>query len=153
MKMTEYVDGTPIIGSGDPYWKKTDRGWQFELDEGAKHWSVYHKTVGRVCIADWYEYSPELIVSHTQLPLIQDLINNRIPGKLSSFTSKPVVHKAYWPTIDIRAKMVGFEGGAPNPNKPVPDFMVEFSKQYGRDKVHTTVQLFTEQELMNVLQG
>ena len=152
MKMTEYLDGTPIIGSGDPYWKKTDNGWMFELDEGAKHWSVYHKTINRDCVADWYEYSPEMIVSHTQLPLIQDLINDRIPGKLSSFSSKPVVHKAYWPTVDIRYKMVGFEGPTPSREKPVPDFMVDFSTQYGKGNVHTSVQLFSEKELMNVLQ-
>lgn len=152
MKMTEYLDGTPIIGSGDPYWVRTDKdlsrkgNWLFEIDEGAKAWTVYHKFINRKIISDWYEYSPEIILSHMKLPLIQKLINDNIPGKLSSFSSKAVIHKEIWPDIVIRPKMVGFEGNNPPGYYSKPDFMLEFDSMYMKN-VESRKYYFTEKEL------
>lgn len=134
MKMLDYLDNTPIIGSGDPYWVRTSRdwttkhSWNFEIDEGAKAWTAYCKSIDRSVVSDWYEYSPELLISHTNLPLIQDLINDKLPGKLSSFSSKSVVHKQIWPDVEIRQKMIGFEGDNKPGSRPI--FMTEFDKQY-----------------------
>jgi hypothetical protein len=156
MKMTEYLDGTPIIGSGDPYWVRTSRdtttkhNWVFEIDEGAKAWTVYHKHINRVAVTDWYEYSPEMIISHLNLPIIQDLVNDRLPGKLSSFSSKAVVHKQIWSDIDIRTKLVGFEGDSPPSYYSKPDFMIDFDNTYCID-VSSKKFYFTEQELRSKL--
>lgn len=156
MKMTEYLDGIPIIGSGEPYWIRTSRDttikqpWVFEINEGAKAWTVYHKNIQRDVVSDWYEYSPELLVSHTELPLIQDLINDRIPGKLSSFSSKAVVHKQIWSDIDIRPKMVGFEGNNNPGYLSKPNFMIEFDNIYSKDAASKKY-YFTEQELKSKL--
>jgi hypothetical protein len=95
MKLTEYLDNTPIIASGEPYWKKQDDGnWVFELEEDAKFWTIYHKTIGRTAITDWYEYRPEVILSYMQLPRVQQLINNQVPGKTSTVSSKALIHQA-----------------------------------------------------------
>jgi hypothetical protein len=156
MKMTEYLDGTPIIGSGDPYWIRTSRDlttsypWVFEIDEGAKAWTVYHKHIGRQVVADWYEYSPEIIISHLDLPLIQDLINDRIPGKLSSFSSKSVIHKQIWPDIYIRPKMTGFEGTNSPSYYSKPDFMLKFDQMYSTT-VSSKKIYFTEEDLRSKL--
>lgn len=156
MKMTEYLDGTPIIGSGDPYWVRTSRDWTqkhnwlFEIDEGAKAWTVYHKHINRIAVTDWYEYSPELIISHTNLPLIQDLINDRIPGKLSSFSSKAVVHKEIWSDVDIRPKMIGFEGDSAPSYYSKPEFMLEFDTLYSAT-VASAKYYFNEQDLRSKL--
>jgi hypothetical protein len=156
MKMTEYLDGTPIIGSGDPYWVRTSKDltmqhpWVFEIDEGAKAWTVYHKHIQRNVVADWYEYSPEMIISHLNLPLIQDLLNDRIPGKLSSFSSKAVVHKEIWPEVTIRPKLVGFEGDKPAGYYNKPNFMLEFDTMYCTD-VSSKKYYFTEKELRSNL--
>jgi len=154
LKMIEYLDGTPIIGSGESYWVRTSRDntttypWKFEIDEGAKAWTVYCKSIGRQVISDWYEHSPELIVAHTNLQLIQDLINDRIPGKLSSTSSKAVVHKNIWPDIEIRQKMIGFEGNDKPGSKP--EFMKEFDQQYSFN-VSSKRFYFSEQELRQKL--
>lgn len=156
MKMTEYLDGTPIIGSGDPYWIRASKDltvkqpWKFEIDEGAKAWSVYHKHIQRNVVTDWYEYSPEMIISHLNLPLIQKLINDQIPGKLSSFSSKAVVHKEIWPDIDIRPKLVGFEGDNPAGYSSKPAFMLDFDNIYCTD-VSSKKYYFTEEELRKKL--
>lgn len=156
MKMTEYLDGTPIIGSGDPYWIRTSKElttkcpWVFEIDEGAKAWTVYHKNIQRNIISDWYEYSPEMIISHLNLPLIQKLINDQIPGKLSSFSSKAILHKEIWPSIDIRPKLVGFEGDKPAGYYSKPAFMLDFDNAYCGN-VSSKKYYFTEEELRNKL--
>lgn len=156
MKMTEYLDGTPIIGSGDPYWVRTSRDlttkhpWVFEIDEGAKAWTVYHKNIGRIAVTDWYEYSPEIIISHLNLPLIQDLVNDRISGKLSSFSSKSVIHKHIWPDIDIRPKLVGFEGDSPASYYSKPKFMLDFDNTYCSNTTSKKF-YFTEIDIRNKL--
>jgi len=156
MKMTEYLDGIPMIGSGDPYWVRSSRDlenkypWYFEIDEGAKAWTVYHKTINRPAVTDWYEYSPEMIISHLNLPLIQDLINDRIPGKLSSFSSKAVVHKQIWPDVDIRPKLVGYEGDMPPSYHSKPAFMLAFDEQYS-STVPDKKFFFNEQQLREKL--
>jgi hypothetical protein len=154
MKMMDYLDGTPMVGSGEPYWVRTSKDWNtthpwhFEIDEGAKAWTVYCKNINRIAVTDWYEYSPELLISHTNLPLIQDLINDKLPGKLSSFSSKSVVHKQIWPDIEVRQKMIGFEGQNKPGSKPM--FMKEFDTQYSLD-VDSRKFYFSEQELRQKL--
>ena len=136
MKLTEYCDGLPIIGSGNPYIRRRSRDmsqkypWVFELDEKCHHWAVYHKTINRPCITDWYEYSPEIIIAYTQLPYVQELINDNISGKLSNVSSKAVIHQPYWPDLANRPKLIGFEGSVPDKSNPdVPPFMIKFGKQ------------------------
>jgi len=152
MKMTEYLDGVPIFGSGDPYWRKQDNElWMFEIDEGAKFWTTYHTAINRDAICDWYEYSPEIILSHMNLPKIDNLINNRIPGKLSSFSHKSIIHKDYWPDIDIRQKLVGFEGDMyPSPNSK-PDFMLAFENEFIKGKTDTITIRYTAEQLRSIL--
>lgn len=151
MKLTEYLDNTPIVGSGDPYWKKQDDGsWMFELGEDAKYWALYHKTIGRTIVADWYEYRPEIILSHMQLPRIQQLINNQQPGKTSSFSNKAPIHKDHWDDITIRPKMVGFEGNKAITKESKPDYMLEFDRQYTSNINYVTYR-YTATELIDCL--
>ena len=158
MKMTEYVDGLPIIGSGEPYYRRTSRDmttkhhWVFELDEAPHHWATYHKTVGRTAITDWYEYSPEIVVAYTQLPYVQQLINDDVAGKLDNVSSKSVIHQAYWPTLFNRMKLVGFEGQVPNKEKLFPPFMVEFGEQYiWKPFIPPKKQTYSEAELLKLI--
>lgn len=151
MKMTEYLDNTPIIGSGDSYWKIQENGnWMFEIDEGAKFWTLYHKKIGRVAVTDWYEYRPEIIISHMCLPRIQKLITNQQPGKLSSFSNKSPVHKDYWNDIVIRPKLVGFEKDKPAGKNSKPEYMLEFERQY-TDKVESKTYRYTSDEIKEAL--
>jgi hypothetical protein len=150
MKMTDYLDGVPIIGSGEPYWKKQTTGsWMFELDEGAKAWTVYHTAIGREVISDWYEHSPEIILAHANLPKIADLINNNVPGKLSTYSSKSLIHKDIWPDVDIRPKLVGFEGSLEPGSKP--EFMLKFEKEIINDKVKNVTLKYSLDQLTSVL--
>jgi hypothetical protein len=151
MKMTEYLDNTPIFGSGDPYWRKQDNGvWMFEVDEGAKFWTLYHTKIGRTAITDWYEYSPEIVLSHMQLPRIQQLINNHHPEKTSSFSNKAPVHKDHWSDIIIRPKMVGFEKDMPIAKDSKPEYMLEFERTY-TSKITSVTYKYTAKQVIELL--
>lgn len=134
MKMTEYLDGLPIVCAMEPYWSVSSGEWQYEWEERHHSWAIYHKTINHPTITSWYEYSPEIIASHKQLPIIKDLISNRMPSKLSSLTSKHSIHQYYWPDIVLRPKLTGFEGldlTAHYTSKP--KFMLDFDKQFISD--------------------
>jgi hypothetical protein len=155
LKMSEYLDNLPIYGSGEPYWRRTNRDtssqapWILEFDEGARAWSVYHKTIGRPAICDWYEYSPQVLLSHMQTPVIKDLISDNIHGRFDSNRSKIKLHKEYWPTLINRQKLVGFEGDKDPSIKSKPEFMLEFDREFITDRVISKVDLFTPEQLFN----
>lgn len=158
LKMAEYVDGLPIIGSGEAYYRRTSRDmsikypWVFEIDEAPHHWATYHKTIGRDAITDWYEYSPEIIVAYTQLPYVQQLITDNVPGKLDNVSSKAVIHREYWPDLFDRMKLVGFEGPKPDKEKLFPPFMIEFGKQYiWNPYTPPKKQTYSPTELLNLI--
>ena len=132
MKMLDYMDNTPIMGDGCPYWTKDNGVWKYEFDEDCHAQSIYCKTIGRTMIADWYEYSPEVIVSHMNTPDIQNLINNVPTTEYKYYEElKHILHKKLWPNIDIRLKRTGFEGNMkPGMNASKPEVMLEFNKQY-----------------------
>jgi len=151
MKMTSYLDNTPIVGRGDPYWQKQINGeWLFEIDEGAKFWTTYHKKINRIAITDWYEYRPEIIISHFQLTRIKTLIDNRQPGKLSSFSNKCLIHKDYWKDIIIRPKMTGFEKDKIPDKNSKPIFMLNFDKEYTNTVVNKTYK-YSKEEIIDAL--
>lgn len=157
MKMTEYLDGIPIIGSGEPFFKRVGKNpfqkypWVFENTEKWHHCAVYHRTIGRPAITDWYEYSPEITVAYLELPYVQDLINDKIPGKMNTIDSKAHIHQAYWPGLEDRLKLTGFEGPDPSLGKLAPDFMLEFGRQYIRGKTNHTSTLYGEYELRKLI--
>ena len=136
MKMLDYMNNTPVMGDGDPRWIKEQGVWKYEFDEDCHSQSIYCKTIGRNIIADWYEYSPEVIVSNMQTTDIQDLINHVPSSEYKYFSEiKNILHKKLWPNIDIRAKRTGFEGAKkPGMNASKPEVMLEFNRQYISDR-------------------
>lgn len=152
MKMIDYMDNTPIMGDGCPYWTNDNGIWKYEFDEDCHAQSIYCKTVGRKMIADWYEYSPEVIIAHMNTPDIQDLINCVPTTEYKYYEElKHILHKKLWPTLDIRLKRTGFEGNLkPGMNSSKPEFMLEFNRQYLTGETSKDF-LFTKDELIALL--
>lgn len=128
MKMISYLDNIPVAGDGCPYWKFLKNNWLLEIDEQGHSLTCYANTIGRACLADWYEYSPEVLLSHLNMSAMQQLINS---GPIDFDQSKYQLHNSIWPEIVVRPKLVGFEC-LDYHNNPiqVPGFMREFRKQY-----------------------
>ena len=152
MKMLDYMDNTPVMGDGCPYWTNDNGVWKYEFDEDCHAQSIYCKTIGRPMIADWYEYSPEVIISHMQTTDMQNLINLVPTTEYKYFEElKHILHKRLWPTLDIRLKRTGFEGAKKaGMNSSKPEFMLEFNQQYIPDRGPKCYQ-FNQASLLDLL--
>lgn len=128
LKFFDYLDNIPVSGDSEPYWKRVlgadyskKSEWLIPLGESYHNSSIYCHNLGRENICDWYEFSPNLILSFNNLPFIQDLINDKIYGKKSSWTSRVLIHQTLWPDIKPKHKLVGFE--IDKPTGTYPDFV------------------------------
>jgi hypothetical protein len=149
LKMLDYLDNIPIMGDGDPVYVY-DTQWLYQLNEIDHSTTCYANTIGRTMIADWYEYSPEVLISYLQTPLMQQLVN----GVYNNYyNNKYCVYKSIWQDIWIRQKLVGFEGYdiVGNPVE-VPKFMMDFKRQF-IDPVRPQKNMyrFTPDELISCL--
>jgi hypothetical protein len=133
MKMLDYLDNIPIMGDGDPVWKFSNGQWQLELDESSHSQSIYSKSIQRPMIVDWYEYSPEVIISHMNHPVMASLIQGPGPKPRVQqyFKTKYILYNQLWNDITIRPKLVGYECIDQWGNLlQIPEFMMDFQKQY-----------------------
>jgi len=149
MKMVEYLDNIPILGDGNPDWVY-DQQWMFKLDEPNHSLTCYATNIGRTILDDWYEYSPEILISHLKTSDMQQLISN---GPSDFNQSKYQLHKNIWPAIKIRPKLIGFET-CDNVGNPIqiPLFMEDFQKQYiGIHNMKFVSYKFTQDELIKKL--
>lgn len=117
IKFFDYIDNIPVMGDAEPYWSRVLQkdysqlsNWIFPLNEANHNSSIYLQSISRANVCDWYEFNPNLIKAFNQLPLIQNLINDRIPGKLSCWTSRIPIHAEIWPDIKHKHKLTGYEG-------------------------------------------
>lgn len=118
LKFSDYLDNIPVMGDAEPYWMKKDGEWKFALNESNHNCSIYLCNQGRENICDWYEYTPNVIRSFIDLPIIQDLFNDKLVGKKSSWSSRVAIHQALWPDIQEKPKLVGYEGDQPSGTYP-----------------------------------
>jgi hypothetical protein len=105
------------MGEAEPYWlrvlgddysKKSD--WIFPLNEANHIASIYLHSLERENVCDWYEFNPNLIKAFNNLPIIKNLINDKLPGKKSCWTSRTPIHQEIWPDIKYKHKLTGYEG-------------------------------------------
>jgi len=150
MKMIEYLDNIPLMGEGVPSWKFNNGNWQFHLEESWHGQSVYCASINRTMIADWYEYSPEVLVSHALLPRIQNLINSKVNVDYDQI--KHFLYKKLWPEIAIRPKRNGFEGNNTIPKQCAVQELLEFQNIYINSiNISHNTSLYNKQELISLL--
>lgn len=131
----DYLDNIIVMGEGEPYWRRELEGdfsqksnWQLKWTEDYFMSSIYAKQTGRTVIGEWYNYTPEIVMSFHKLPIIQKLIDDEIPGKISSWSSRTEIHKELWPDIFNRLKLAGYEGAEGYPFS-VPKIVSKFQKE------------------------
>lgn len=147
----DYLDNIPIFGEGEPYWRSDNAGqWKFHWGEDDFIAGINGRNIGRTVIGEWYAYTPEVCVSFSKLPLIQKLIANKIPGKVSSWSSRSIIHQAIWPSIQHRPKMVGYEGQNGLPASR-PQFLDDFYNQV-MQKTRCSIYEYTLDEMQGWFQ-
>jgi hypothetical protein len=156
LKWIEYLDNIPVFCDGEPYWKRIygedysqKSEWHLQLGEDAYSSSLYAHNIGRDVIGDWYEYTPEIMLSHLQHPMTQQLLNDEKNGKQSSWSSRGHMHQEIWPEIKIRKKLVGYEGVAGEPGTG-PDFIGNFQRSF-MEGVANTKHILTQDQVFNLL--
>jgi len=154
MKMFDYVDNIPVLGMGNPQWGFHNNQWVFEQYEKFHHTSFYGISQSRKVISDWFEYSPEVILSHMFLPGMQSVTDNRIVGDEFYFNAqKYFLYKQIWSEIEIRSKMRGYEGDGPTQSFAKGlECIAEFRKIYIEKINIDSIKLhFTKQEMIDLL--
>jgi len=156
VKWVDYLDNLPVFCDGEPYWKRMLKGdyseksdWKMYFGEDAYTNGFYAKHINRTVISDWYEYTPEVMVSYCKHPLIQALLNDELVGKQSSWSSRYPLHREIWPEVEDRIKLLGYEGvnGAPT---DMPQCIIDFQKNVC-DKAVNTTYMFNQQEFKSLL--
>jgi hypothetical protein len=130
IKFTDYVDNIPIMGEGDPYWRRfpetydSPGEWKFLFSESSHCCSTYLNRKGRENVCDWYEFTPNLIKSFNDLPIIQDLLADKLTGKISNWSSRLPIFRQQWPDIKDKIKLIGYE--TDKVSGSYPQFMIDF---------------------------
>jgi hypothetical protein len=118
------------MGEGDIYWRRTlgsdytqKSDWKFIMSEASHNCNMYLNSLGRENVCDFFEFTPNVIKSYNQLPIIKMLLNDQIPNKISNWSSKWLIHKEIWPDLKKRVKLIGYEKN----NEPgtTPAFITE----------------------------
>lgn len=121
MWLADQIDGLPINCAGEhtiykrvpddyipgesPYEPSL---WDVVTKELYSSWYLHFIIQDRPAIPRFFEYTPELMYSLLKDPIMEDLVNNKIHGKLSLITSKFNVYSRYFDLI-YREKTTGFE--------------------------------------------
>jgi len=124
---SNYVDNLPVFGHGEPYWTRYDDNstWYFNLFEGEFALSIWSNTIKRPIIGEWYLHTPDINYHFKQHTLVDLLLQNKIAGKKSSWSSRTEIFKEYFPTMYFKPKMTGYEGTSLIPGSK-PKFYKEF---------------------------
>jgi hypothetical protein len=133
IKWLDYLDNIPVFGEGSPYWKRDLLGdytkqsnWSMYFTERqffASLTSQYHQ---REVIGQWYLYTPYIVMSYYREPIIQDLLADRNVGKESTLSSRVPLYRNFWPDMQYRSKLTGYEGPTGKPLENPPEFFKEF---------------------------
>jgi hypothetical protein len=152
MKMLEYLDNIPVMGGGVPIWNFMSTEWKFQLRDWGICWPGGTK---RSMIHNWYEYSPEVILSHTLLPQIQNVINSTTINNNCTYEQyKYFVYKNIWKNIEIRTKRNGYEGTniVPRVTDTTLTCIKEFSQMYIEPlNISNIIDNITQEELFALI--
>ncbi|MCB0362330.1 MAG: hypothetical protein KDD35_06395 [Bdellovibrionales bacterium] len=116
--LADQLVGTPILAQGEPHLKKEiDQKAERKLDswylvESERLCSLYTHFIKtkKPAVPGFFQYMPEQTLSFLKNnPLLHDLVNNRIFGKLGTRSSKNQMVRQFYPEIEERPKFTGFE--------------------------------------------
>lgn len=114
-KFGDLVDGLPIIGMGDVIWQRTDsdyskkgtwQAYEVETEWALDRYNLYHNRPG---VFQWFKWTPELLLAHTQYQWFSKIINDEYPGKLGINSTKWEGYTEEFPDLIYRSKLTGFE--------------------------------------------
>lgn len=114
-KFLEMIDGLPVLGASDLTLHRTTDDYStkgnwivccMEHDIG---WSKFVKEINKPAIAEWYKWTPGLVLSFLELEWCRNLVNDKYEGKLGTSSTKIIGYRSVYPDLIERKKKTGFE--------------------------------------------
>jgi hypothetical protein len=146
----KYSDNTMIMGGAEPYWRREleqdysqKSKWFLILTDHDFSLSLYDLSNRSNIIGEWYCMTPDITFTFHKEPLIQDLISDKLVGKISSYSSRIPLLRQKFTNIAPKPKLVGYEGAEGLPGS-LPDFMESFKNNVMKESNSTTVKLTEE---------
>ena len=113
LKFLDYTEGFAVLGIGDPRWTrsvKDNTPWILLDQEHDTGWDKYilHKNIP--AIAQWFKWTPELVLAYTELDWFKNLIiNNKWIGREGVTSTKIIGYKEAYHDLLQRDKKTGME--------------------------------------------
>jgi hypothetical protein len=108
MKGLTLFDGTVIMANGEPYFKNYEGNWVWQETEKVNAYNNFYSNYNINGTPDFLRYTPEMVLAFTNDSLVKDLVANKLPGKLSTRTSKIKIYSDSFNFIP-REKYTGWE--------------------------------------------
>jgi len=114
-KLLELVDGFPIMGASDlSPWRTDDNynhtgTWMMRCWEHDIGWSKFLRQINKPGIAEWFKWTPGLVLSYLTTKWFRKLVNDEYYGKLGSNSTKIIGYREAYPDLIERKKQTGFE--------------------------------------------
>lgn len=113
-KFIEMSDGLPILGNDLSPWRTDDNyskpgTWLMRCWEHDIGWSKFLRQIEKPGIAEWFKWTPGLVLSYMNTKWFKNLITDRYYGKLGSNSTKIIGYREVYPDLIQRTKHTGFE--------------------------------------------
>jgi len=100
----------PAIMGGEMLLRQTNNNWYYCFRENEDASAIrFSMKYDIPLVNEWFSYTPEMMGYYLNEPVIQDLISNKIPHKLSSVSTKNQVLKSLMPALIEKTKTHGYE--------------------------------------------
>jgi hypothetical protein len=107
-KILELIDGVPVFGRGEPNPIKLENNWIQRCHEYDVGRIKYARAINKPAIAEWFKWTPGLVISYMNLKWFNDLINDKY-NAVDSSTTKMIGYREAYPELIDRVKKTGFE--------------------------------------------
>lgn len=113
LKFLDYTEGFAVLGIGDPRWTrsiKDNTPWILLDQEHDTGWDKYilHRDIP--AIAQWFKWTPELVLAYTETQWFKDLVlNNKWTGREGVTSTKLIGYREAYPDLLERTKKTGME--------------------------------------------
>jgi hypothetical protein len=113
LQFLDYTEGFAVLGIGDPRWArsvKDNTPWILLDQEHDTGWDKYILHKGMPAIAQWFKWTPELVLAYTELDWFKNLvINNKWTGREGVTSTKIIGYREAYPDLLQRDKKTGME--------------------------------------------
>lgn len=113
LQFLDYTEGFAVMGIGDPRWSRDltlGTPWVLFDQEHDTGWDKYIIHTGMPAIAQWFKWTPELVLAYTELDWFKNLIlRNKWTGREGVTSTKLIGYREAYPDMLDRTKKTGME--------------------------------------------